>query len=86
VKKLICDEVLNNFFNSNIFGVYIYQENGNIVFANNRFLQIVGYGAEELLKMSLFDFLVDHKEEVIGYANKRLNGEFFFDRVTKLLL
>ena len=77
VKKLVCDEILNNFFNSNIFGVYIYQENGKIVFANNRFSQIVGFDTEELLKMSFFDLLADHKEEVIEYANRRLNGEFF---------
>ncbi|MGC8483198.1 MAG: EAL domain-containing protein [Thermodesulfobium sp.] len=74
---MICDEILNNFFNSNIFGVYIYQENGIIVFANSRFSQIVGYDTEELLKMSFYDLLADHKEEVIEYANRRLNGEFF---------
>ncbi len=74
---MVCDEILNNFFNSNIFGVYIYQENGKIVFANNRFSQIVGFDTEELLKMSFFDLLADHKEEVIEYANRRLNGEFF---------
>jgi PAS domain S-box-containing protein len=76
-KELVCDELLSSLCKSNVVGVYIYQENGNIVFANNRFSQIVGYDVEELLKMSLFDFLVDRKEEIYRIYKNRLNGEFF---------
>lgn len=61
-----------------IFGVFIYQEDGKIVYANERFAKILEYADEEELKGTcMFDFIADHKEEIKGYAEKRLKGEIF---------
>jgi PAS domain S-box-containing protein len=42
---------------SNIFGVFIFQEEGKIVFANNRFAEILDYdNKDEILGKSILEF------------------------------
>jgi PAS domain S-box-containing protein len=50
--------LFNALNNSNIFGVFVFQEEGKIVFANNRFAEILGYSsADEILGKSILDFI-----------------------------
>jgi len=43
---------------SSIFGIFIFQEEGKIVFANQRFVDILGYSsAEEVLGKSILEFI-----------------------------
>jgi len=48
-KKLQINEVkLQTIFNSNIIGIICFDIHGNITFANNKFLEIVGYTRDDL--------------------------------------
>jgi len=60
---------------SNIFGVFIFQEEGKIVFANNRFAEILGYSSvDEILGKSILDFIpkdLSNLEEIKDNIRRR---------------
>ncbi|WP_169309413.1 EAL domain-containing protein [Thermodesulfobium narugense] len=68
---------MDNFINSTIFGVCIYQNDGKIVFANDRFSQIVGYDVNELVRMSFFDFFTEDEDYLKRFSKKSLNKDYF---------
>jgi diguanylate cyclase (GGDEF)-like protein/PAS domain S-box-containing protein len=79
-----CKKIINNYLNifgsSEIFGVFVYQENGKIVYANKTLEKLLGYEHGELLNKSFFDFLeVDENglKSIKNIAQKRLSGEAF---------
>ena len=47
-------------------GIYIENEEGEIVFANNAFSQMIGYGREEIIGKRIGDFLEKEKKRRIG--------------------
>ncbi len=64
--------------NASILGVYIYQDEGRIVFANNAFLSFLGYKEYELLGRKLPDFLSGSEKEIaLRNIKRRLSGEKF---------
>jgi diguanylate cyclase (GGDEF)-like protein/PAS domain S-box-containing protein len=76
---------------SSIFGVFIYQEEGKIVFANKRFLDILGYSnLDEILGKSMLDFVpqdLSNLEELKDVIRRRTQGEtFLLERSTFLFL
>ncbi len=74
---------MQDFFNallhSSVFGVFIHQEKGQIVFANKRFCDILGFESEnELTNKSIFEFLTEEKQkEIEPIINRRVAGERF---------
>ncbi|OSS43174.1 diguanylate cyclase/phosphodiesterase (GGDEF / EAL domains) with PAS/PAC sensor(s) [Desulfurella amilsii] len=71
---------LNVFGSSDIFGVFVYQENGKIVYANKTLEKLLGYEHEGLLNKSFFDFLkvdFDTLNHIKDIVLKRLSGELF---------
>jgi diguanylate cyclase (GGDEF)-like protein/PAS domain S-box-containing protein len=66
---------------SNIFGVFIFQEEGKIVFANKRFTEILGYSSvDEILDKSILDFIpndLSNLEEIKDNIRRRTQGEVF---------
>jgi len=74
------EELFNVLEKSSVFGVVIYQEKGRIVYANDAFLKLLGYGKEELLGKSLLDFiggsekLISEQREIL---KRRTRGEQF---------
>jgi len=76
---------------STIFGIFIFQEEGKIVFANQRFVDILGYSsAEEILGKSMLDFTpkdLNNLEEIKDIIRRRIKGEaFLLERRTFLFL
>ncbi|MGE4547135.1 MAG: PAS domain-containing protein, partial [Desulfurella sp.] len=73
--------LFNALNNSNIFGVFVFQEEGKIVFANNRFAEILGYSsADEILGKSILDFIpkdLRNLEEIKNIIRRRTQGEVF---------
>lgn len=70
--------ILTAIKDSPIIGVYIYQEKGRIVFANETFLKFTGYTKEEILKKSVSDIIDGpEKQLAIENTNKRLSGNRF---------
>ncbi|PMP65967.1 PAS domain S-box protein, partial [Desulfurella multipotens] len=64
--------------NSSVFGVFIYQEEGKIVFANKRIAEILGYDSpDELLGKSIFEIIGANKEEIKEAIKRRTQGEAF---------
>lgn len=67
------DNFLDAIRESKIFGVFIFQDAGNIVYANDRLSQILGFkNKEDLIGVSFFDFLINQKDEIIESALKRV--------------
>jgi len=66
---------------SSIFGVFVYQEEGKIVFANKRFTDILGYSSvDEILGKSILDFIpkdLSNLEEIKDIIRRRTQGEVF---------
>lgn len=64
---------------SSVFGVFIYQENGQIVFANKRFCDILGFESEsELIGKSILEFLTaEEQKEIEPIIRRRLADERF---------
>ena len=66
---------------SSIFGVFVYQEEGKIVFANKRFADILGYSSvDEILGKSILDFIpndLSNLEEIKDIIRRRTQGEVF---------
>ncbi len=63
---------------SSVFGVYVYSENGNLVFANKAFCKMIGYSPEEITKIKLLDIIdSSQRSEVSKNIERRLNGEIF---------
>ena len=66
---------------SSIFGVFVFQEEGKIVFANKRFTEILGYSSvDEILGKSILDFIpndLSDLEEVKEFIRRRTQGEVF---------
>ncbi len=61
-----------------ILGVYIYQNEGKIVFANNAFLSFIGYEEEDIIGRKLQDLLVGKEKEIaLKNIKRRLKGEHF---------
>ncbi|MDF1590624.1 MAG: PAS domain S-box protein [Desulfobacterales bacterium] len=55
-------------------GIYIHQDD-KIIYANNRFAELHGYGVEELLNMNYFDLLDPHdRERAQEIKVQRLSG------------
>lgn len=73
--------LFNALNNSNIFGVFVFQEEGKIVFANNRFAEILGYSnIDEILGKSILDFIpkdLRNLEEIKDIIRRRTQGEVF---------
>ena len=63
--------------NSNIFGVFIYQEEGKIVYANRQLCKILGYSEDEILQKSFLEFILDDKDTVKTTIEKCIKGERF---------
>ncbi len=90
MKLTINEDMLNTLNTAEILGIFLYQNNGNFVFANHAFLKFLGYTQEELLQKSLLDVI---KKELIPEAKeiieRRLKGEEFakeykeFEYITK---
>ncbi len=74
------EELFNVLKNSSVVGVVIYQEKGRIVYANDVFLKLLGYGKEELLGENILDFVsgsdefISEQREII---KRRTKGERF---------
>jgi diguanylate cyclase (GGDEF)-like protein/PAS domain S-box-containing protein len=66
---------------SNIFGVFIFQEEGKIVFANKRFAEILGCSsADEILGKNMLEFIpkdLSNLEEIKDIIRRRTQGEVF---------
>ncbi|WP_448588722.1 PAS domain S-box protein, partial [Thermodesulfobium sp.] len=66
---------------STIFGIYVHQEEGKIVFANQRFVDILGYSSvDEILGKSILDFVpqdLSNLEELKEAMRRRTQGETF---------
>jgi PAS domain S-box-containing protein len=61
---------------SAIFGVFIFQENGQIVYANERFLELMEFSKPyDFIGKSFFDYLINQKEEIIDSALQRVQGK-----------
>ncbi|MHB1647101.1 MAG: PAS domain S-box protein, partial [bacterium] len=73
----ISDPLLAALKNSTHFGFFIYREYGEIVFANKRITDILGYGEQELIGKSFLDFVTNPEEEINAIINRRLSGEEF---------
>ncbi len=73
-------DIFEELINSPLCGVFIYQENGEIVFANSTFASLMGYeDPDELLGISFFKFLPDgEKAAVKKVVERRLRGERFY--------
>ncbi len=90
MKLALTDDMLNTLNTAEILGVYLYQDNGKFVFANNAFLNFLGYAQEELLQKSLLEVInekfIPEAREII---ERRLKGEEFakeyreFEYITK---
>ncbi len=72
-------DLLEALKNSSVVGVYIYQDEGKIVFANDAFLSFVGYSKDELLGKRVEDLVGSSPDKEIARENikRRLNGEVF---------
>ena len=90
MKLALTDDMLNTLNTAEILGIYLYQDNGKFVFANEAFLKFLGYTQEELIQKTLFEvinksFIPEAKETI----NRRLKGEEFakeykeFEYITK---
>ncbi len=72
---------MQDFFNalihSSVFGVFIHQEKGQIVFVNKRFCDILGFESEsELIGKSILELLTEEKQkEVEPIIQRRVAGE-----------
>ncbi len=64
---------------SNMLGLYIYQEDGRIVFANKAFIDFIEYPEHELLGKNLLDLIEDVPQKEVAKRNikRRLRGEIF---------
>jgi len=64
--------------NASILGVYIYQDEGRIVFANKAFLSFLGYEEKELIGKKLPELLRGSEKEIaLKNIKRRLNKEEF---------
>ncbi len=66
--------------NSSVIGVFIYQEEGEIVFANDTFLKLIGYSKEEILGKDVLDLISGSKEYIAEQRKiikRRMRGELF---------
>ncbi len=72
------DGLLDVLKSASILGVYIYQDEGRIVFANRAFLSFVEYKEEEIIGKRLPE-LLEGEEKKIAVKNikRRLSGEKF---------
>lgn len=62
-------------------GVMIDDQNGKILYSNDRFLKIFGISRNDLLKMDPFKCIApEWREKVMDYHNRRLTGEDVPDR------
>jgi len=69
---------------SAIFGVFIFQENGQIVYANERFLELMEFSKPyDFIGKSFFDYLINQKEEIIDSALQRVQGKQLKKRVQR---
>ncbi len=61
---------------SSVFGVFIYQEKGQIVFANKHFCDILGFESEsELIGKNILDFLTEEEQkEIEPIIQRRTRG------------
>jgi len=68
-----------NLMNSTIFGVFIYQQKGKIVFANKRFANILGFeDPNEIIGKSILEFIPQEDREYISsLTERRSSGENF---------
>jgi len=74
------EEQFNFLEKSSAVGVFIYQEKGKIVYANDAFSKLVGYSKEELLGENILDFVSADKEYIAEQREiikKRTSGELF---------
>ncbi len=61
---------------SSVLGIFIHQEKGQIVFANKRFCDILGFESEsELIGKSILEFLTEEKKDREQIIKHRLTGE-----------
>ncbi len=70
---------LKAFEYSNAIGVFIYAEEGKIVYANRKFAEILGFSSpEKLIGEVFFRFVADDQvENIKRAAERRLKGEVF---------
>jgi len=75
----LSDSVLDAFEYSNAIGVFIYAEEGRIVYANRKFAEMLGFTSpDELIGEVFYQFVADNQVENIKRAAKRrLKGEVF---------
>ncbi len=73
-------DFFKNLINSSLLGVYIYQEDGKIVFSNKAFADLMGYESpQELIGKSFLDFLCcSDKEKAREVIKRRISGEKFY--------
>ncbi len=64
---------------SSVVGVYIYQDEGKIVFANDAFLSFTGYSREEIIGKRVEDIIegLEEKRRASENIRRRLKGEVF---------
>jgi diguanylate cyclase (GGDEF)-like protein/PAS domain S-box-containing protein len=61
---------------SEIFGVFVFQENGQIVYANERFLELMEFSKTyDCIGKSFFEYIINQKEEIIDSALQRAQGK-----------
>ena len=72
------DVLLKALKSASILGVYIYQDEGKIVFANKAFLSFLGYEEKELIGKKLPELLQGSEKDIaLKNITRRLNGEEF---------
>lgn len=70
------EEKFRNIAEHSLMGIFIYQE--HYVYVNKAFADMLGYTAEELSNIGLFDIIEKpYREQVESISKRRLNGEKF---------
>ncbi len=70
--------ILGELADSSLLGVYIYQNDGKIVFANKAFCELTEYKKEEIIGKNLLDFIeTDKIKSVQETIKRRMNNEKF---------
>lgn len=78
-------ELYISLFETAPVGIILEDKDGNIIDANSKFCQIMGYSRDELLKMNVYDFQTPDKfNQIKENIKKLLAGEFLDLEITSL--